>query len=113
MDRPDDPQLQQKMNRMIRENAEHDRQQIERERVSDVTVSEGSEGDGVDPSHYTLFDGKRETLELIEDRLGDQFPGFLEGNAIKYLMRWRRKNGVEDLKKARRYLDWLIEVEDG
>jgi len=36
--------------------------------------------------------------------------GFLEGNAIKYISRWREKNGVEDLKKARHYIDKLIEV---
>lgn len=36
--------------------------------------------------------------------------GFLEGNAIKYLTRWRQKGGVEDLRKARHYLDKLIEV---
>jgi hypothetical protein len=34
--------------------------------------------------------------------------GFLEGNVIKYLWRWREKNGLEDLKKARWYLDRLI-----
>jgi hypothetical protein len=37
--------------------------------------------------------------------------GFLDGNAIKYLARWRDKNGIEDLKKARHYVDKLIEVE--
>lgn len=37
--------------------------------------------------------------------------GFLDGNAIKYLTRWRDKGGVEDLKKARHYIDKLIEVE--
>ena len=37
--------------------------------------------------------------------------GFLEGNAIKYLVRWREKGGVEDLKKAQHYIDKLIEVE--
>ena len=35
---------------------------------------------------------------------------FLEGNAIKYLTRWRDKGGVEDLKKARHYIDKLIET---
>ena len=35
--------------------------------------------------------------------------GFCEGNIIKYLCRWRSKGGVEDLKKARHYLDLLIE----
>lgn len=35
--------------------------------------------------------------------------GWDEGNVIKYVSRWRRKNGVEDLRKARHYLDMLIE----
>jgi hypothetical protein len=37
--------------------------------------------------------------------------GFLEGNAVKYLSRWREKNGIEDLQKAKHYIDKLIEVE--
>ena len=37
--------------------------------------------------------------------------GFLEGNAIKYLCRWRAKAGVQDLEKARHYIDLLIELE--
>ena len=37
--------------------------------------------------------------------------GFLDGNAIKYLTRWRDKGGIEDLMKARHYIDKLIEVE--
>lgn len=36
--------------------------------------------------------------------------GFLEGNIIKYITRYKHKNGKEDLKKARHYLDKLIEV---
>ena len=35
---------------------------------------------------------------------------FCEANAIKYLVRWRQKNGIEDLKKARHYIDMLIEA---
>lgn len=35
--------------------------------------------------------------------------GFYWGNAIKYLLRFQGKNGLEDLKKARKNLDWLIE----
>lgn len=38
--------------------------------------------------------------------------GFAEGNVIKYVTRWKQKNGVEDLKKARHYLDLLIEFEE-
>lgn len=37
--------------------------------------------------------------------------GFCEGSAIKYLTRWRAKGGVEDLKKARHFIDLLIEME--
>jgi len=35
--------------------------------------------------------------------------GFIEGNIIKYVCRYKDKNGLEDLKKARHYLDMLIE----
>lgn len=37
--------------------------------------------------------------------------GFCEGNVIKYVTRWRDKNGVKDLEKARHYLDILIQLE--
>jgi len=36
--------------------------------------------------------------------------GFFEGNVIKYVSRWKDKNGVEDLRKARHYRDKLLEV---
>lgn len=36
--------------------------------------------------------------------------GYLEGNVIKYVSRWKDKGGVADLEKARHYLDKLIEV---
>ena len=39
--------------------------------------------------------------------------GYLEGNIVKYVSRWKDKGGVDDLKKARHYLDKLIEVHDG
>lgn len=42
----------------------------------------------------------------------EQFRGFLRGNAIKYLARCDDKGGVEDIKKARHYLDKLIEVSE-
>lgn len=37
--------------------------------------------------------------------------GFCEGSVIKYVTRWRNKGGVEDLRKARHFLDLLIEME--
>lgn len=35
--------------------------------------------------------------------------GYIEGNIVKYISRYKSKNGLEDLKKARHYLDMLIE----
>jgi hypothetical protein len=59
------------------------------------------------PARYNKK-GKLECWDVILDQEMD----FLEGNIIKYLWRYKEKNGVEDLKKARVYLDKLIsEVE--
>lgn len=41
----------------------------------------------------------------------EAFAGFLQGNVIKYIARYKSKNGVEDLLKARHYLAKLIELE--
>ena len=62
------------------------------------------------PEHYTF--GKYECIDVIEE-LSKQnnlqgIEGFLYGNIIKYLWRYKRKNGIEDLQKARWYLDRLI-----
>lgn len=35
---------------------------------------------------------------------------FCEGNIVKYVSRWRSKNGIQDLEKARHYLDMLIDI---
>lgn len=64
------------------------------------------------PSHYTS--GKVECIDGIEAALPGLtgFEGFLVGNAIKYLWRWKHKGGVTDLKKAIFYIERLItEVE--
>lgn len=59
------------------------------------------------PAHYTR--GGVECIDAIKAALGDSFCGFLRGNAIKYLWRFDRKGGEEDLSKARWYIDRLIE----
>lgn len=38
--------------------------------------------------------------------------GFCEGNVVKYVTRWREKNGLSDLRKAIHYLELLIELEE-
>lgn len=37
--------------------------------------------------------------------------GFHEGNIVKYISRWQAKNGIEDLKKAKWYVERLLELE--
>ena len=34
---------------------------------------------------------------------------YLEGNVVKYVSRWRKKGGIEDLRKAKHYIELLIE----
>lgn len=59
------------------------------------------------PSHYA--DTKFETIDIIKDKLSkEQFEGFLVGNVYKYITRYKKKNGIEDLRKAEWYLDYLI-----
>ena len=55
--------------------------------------------------HYAVM-----KIQPIEFILANEL-GFCEGNVIKYLCRYKRKNGLEDLKKARQYLDFFIERE--
>lgn len=37
--------------------------------------------------------------------------GFFEGNVVKYVTRWREKGDINDIRKARHYIDKLIELE--
>ena len=37
--------------------------------------------------------------------------GYMEGNVVKYVSRWRKKNGMADLEKAKHYIELLIELE--
>lgn len=58
------------------------------------------------PTHYTA--GAFEVIDVIEDwKLG-----FHLGNAVKYVARSKHKGGLEDIKKARWYLDRFIAIEE-
>ncbi len=56
------------------------------------------------PSHYK----DTRLMDLLIDR---QVP-FAEGNIMKYIFRWREKDGLRDLQKAKVYLDALITYEE-
>ena len=59
------------------------------------------------PSHYT--EGKIECIEYIEDKLTpEEYRGYIKGNVLKYITREKHKNGDEDLRKAKWYLDRLV-----
>lgn len=62
------------------------------------------------PNHYCGKYGM-ESIDIIRNFAGcqEEIQGFYWGNVIKYLCRYRKKNGLEDLHKAKKYLDWLIE----
>lgn len=59
----------------------------------------------VDGNHY-----KDMAIQPVEFIHANGIP-YIEGNVIKYLTRWRKKNGLADLEKARHYIDLLIQLE--
>lgn len=62
------------------------------------------------PEHYNH--SGVECIDGIQAATNDGFEFYLQGNIMKYVWRYRYKNGLEDLEKARWYLDKLIEVYD-
>ena len=63
------------------------------------------------PPHYNQ--AGIECIDAIRAATGDGYEYYLQGNIIKYLWRYRYKNGVQDLEKAKWYLNKLIgEIED-
>ena len=60
----------------------------------------------VDGSHY-----KDQPIQPVEYIHANAI-GYFEGNVIKYVSRWRKKNGIADLEKAKHYIELLIELEN-
>ena len=61
------------------------------------------------PIHYTQ--GGIECIDAIKAAVTglDGFEGYCTGNAVKYLFRWKHKNGIQDLEKSRWYINRLID----
>lgn len=66
----------------------------------------GALGVQVGGNHYLEY--KIQPVEFLHK---NQIP-YMEGCAIKYLCRWRAKGGLEDLKKAKHYIDLIIDMEE-
>ena len=63
------------------------------------------------PSHYNQYG--IEAIDAIRASLGPAgFQAYCKGNVIKYLWRYEYKNGLEDLKKAQVYLNWMVESKE-
>ena len=58
------------------------------------------------PPHYNKYG--IECIDALRAATGDGFEYYLQGNVMKYLWRYKYKNGVEDLKKANWYLELMI-----
>jgi hypothetical protein len=82
----------------------------ESDKFFDDTVRNLYEDDEVtNPKHYDKVGFAIQPIEYITKNELD----FLEGNVIKYVSRYQHKGGVNDLLKARTYIDFLIEREKG
>ena len=63
------------------------------------------------PPHYNA--SGVECIDALAAATGEGFEFYLQGNIMKYLWRYRYKNGTQDLNKARWYLDKLIHEVEG
>ena len=65
------------------------------------------------PAHYADSFGGIQCIDAIETSMStEEFKGFLKGNVQKYVWRYSQKNGAEDLKKAKWYLERLISLRE-
>lgn len=80
--------------------------------MSDEPIQPSEEHNPVEhPNHYCQ--GGIECIKAIEASMPPEgFQDYCKGNVMKYIWRWREKNGLEDLKKAQVYLGWMIESKE-
>lgn len=89
---------------------EYEKRMVELKHLEKVSEPTGTTPDPITPSHY--HHGGLDVFTIMEKNMPHQLEGFFLGNVLKYVMRYEYKNGVEDLKKAQKYLDKLIELKD-
>ena len=79
---------------------------------SDLATPEEEEAFNAIAANATQVGGQHYKSKAIQpwDYIASNNLGYLEGNVVKYVSRWKDKGGVEDLKKAQHYLAKLIEV---
>jgi len=79
---------------------------MEKEKQWEVACVDSATDIQIGGNHY-----KDMTIQPIDFILKNKL-GFCEGNIIKYVCRYKNKNGIQDLQKAKQYIDFLIEEEN-
>lgn len=95
-------------------NARHAQEQMDMWAQMPLTKYPLPASEPVHPLDVQIGGGHYKDMKIqpVEYILANAIP-FVEGSVIKYVSRWRSKGGVEDLRKARHFLDMLIAHEEG
>lgn len=79
---------------------------MEEEKLYEVTCVDSATDIQIGGNHY-----KDMTIQPIDFIMANNL-SFCQGNVIKYICRYKNKNGIQDLQKAKQYIDFLIEEEN-
>jgi len=90
--------------RYNKEQEEHQKELIKNLAIPEINTGLVDNG-SIKPNHYNEY-----KIKPIDFILKNEIP-FCEANVIKYICRWKKKNGIEDLQKAKEYIDILIKNE--
>ena len=95
------------LTRVVDLSYELDKKYVNDSKLENAKTTETQSDPVNSPTHYQT--GLIETIASIKNILGhDKFQAYCTGNVIKYLSRYREKNGLEDLKKAETYISFII-----
>ena len=83
-----------------------DKSGIDKLTINGMTLHDDEDDMVNHPPHYNKYGV--ECIDALRAATGEGFEYYLQGNVMKYLWRYRYKNGVEDLKKANWYLELMI-----
>lgn len=85
---------------------------VESKYLKDRKTKTSSLSTQIGATDYTTGKGYKDMkIQVVEYCFANNIP-FMEGAVIKYVSRWRAKNGIKDLKKAIHFLEMLIELEE-
>ena len=79
---------------------------MEKEKQCEVACVDSATDIQIGGNHY-----KDMTIQPIDFIMANNL-SFCQGNVIKYICRYKNKNGIQDLQKAKQYIDFLIEEEN-